>query len=226
MAPLNPTIVVVDPDPAVRAGMDLLVRRAGWFPRLFATAAEFLGYRTPIGPSCLIVRVDLPELDGLELVRRTGIERPEMPVVAISNSLDIGMTVQAMKAGAVDYLVQPVADDRLVGAMAAALMRSRAVLEESSDLLALRERHAGLSYREREVMVQVVSGLLNKQVGAVLGISEITVKAHRGRVMRKMGAHSLAHLVGMALRLGAVSPGRPPFTPGQAAAQGQRFSLV
>lgn len=202
MVSLNPTIIVVEPDPAIRAALDLFIRRAGWFPRLFSTAAEFLAYQTPVGPSSLIVRIELPDADGIDLIRQTAATRPEMPVIAVSDSLDILTTVQAMKAGAEEYLVQPVPEDRLLAVLCSAVGRSRAVLDEASDLLALRKRHATLSYREREVMEQVVSGLLNKQVGAVLGISEITVKAHRGRVMRKMGAHSLAHLVSMALQLG------------------------
>jgi FixJ family two-component response regulator len=201
MSLLMPTVFVVDPDASVRAALEPLLRRSGWKVRTFGFATEFLACARPSGPSCLVLEVNLPDHDPFELLRRIGAERPETPVIAISGSGDIPLIVRAMKAGAAEFLTKPLAEEALVPAVANALGSSLRVLEHEAQLRELRGRHDSLSGREREVMGRVVAGLLNKQVAASLGISEITVKAHRGKVMRKMGADSLPQLVRMALRL-------------------------
>ncbi len=195
-----PTVFVVDDDISVREALEALLRDAGWHPEVFASAEEFLARPRVATPGCLILDVSLPDLNGLELQKRVA-ERIDLPIIFITGYGDIPMTVQAIKGGAVEFLTKPFSDDTLLSVVAYAIERSQAVLLQETELQALRERHESLSRREQEVMALVVSGLLNKQVGGELGISEITVKAHRGRVMRKMQAGSLADLVNMASRL-------------------------
>jgi FixJ family two-component response regulator len=204
MALEMPTVFVVDDDVSVRESLELMIRTAGWQPETFASAQEFLTRPRCFAPSCLILDVNLPDLNGLDLQKRVATDRIDMPIIFITGYGDVPMTVQAMKAGAVEFLTKPLSDDTLLNAIRNAIARSRAALDHESDMRSLRESYRSLSRREVEVMALVVSGLLNKQVGGELGISEITVKAHRGSVMRKMGANSLADLVIMAGRLGVV----------------------
>src|SRR5207245_1896321 len=197
----TPIVFVVDDDVSVRESLELLIRCAGWQPEIFASAQEFLSRPRVLVPSCLILDVSLPGLNGLDLQKRIASDRIDMPIIFITGHGDIPMSVQAMKAGAVEFLTKPFGDDVLLTAVRNAIERSRSALSREAELRGLREAYASLSRREREVMALVVSGLLNKQVGGELGISEITVKAHRGKVMRKMKAGSLADLVKMAARL-------------------------
>jgi FixJ family two-component response regulator len=197
-------VFVVDDDVSVRESLELLIRTAGWQPETFASAHDFLARPRPGVPCCLVLDVTLPGLSGLELQERLA-ERTDMPIIFITGHGDVPMTVQAMKAGAVEFLTKPFSDTVLLDAIGGAIERSRAVLRDESEVQALRNSYASLTPREREVMALVVSGLLNKQVGGELGISEITVKAHRGQIMRKMKADSLAALVTMASRLGVRS---------------------
>ncbi len=201
MPNIAPIVYVVDDDISVREALELLIRNEGWQPETFATAQEFLAYPPALAPSCLVLDVTLPDLNGLELQERIAAERMDMPIIFITGFGDVPMTVRAMKAGATEFLTKPFGDDVLLAAIRNALVRSHAALDEEAEMQALRACYASLSAREREVMTLVVSGLMNKQVGGELGISEITVKAHRGRVMRKMMAHSLADLVTMAAKL-------------------------
>lgn len=201
MTDTMPIVFVVDDDVSVRESLELLIQSAGWRPETFASAQEFLDHPESRVPSCLVLDVRLPGLDGLELQRRIAADRRGMPIIFITGYGDVPMTVQAMKAGAVEFLTKPFTDDVLLDAIRYAIERSRGVLGQEANLRRLRNRYASLSHREREVMALVVAGRLNKQVGAQLGISEITVKAHRGKVMRKMKATSLADLVKMAARL-------------------------
>jgi FixJ family two-component response regulator len=198
----TPIVFVVDDDVSVRESLEALIRFAGWQVQVFATAREFLSHRRVDAPSCLVLDLALPDLNGLDLQQRVAAERPDMPIIFITGYGDVPTSVQAMKKGAVEFLTKPFSDEILLEAIRNAIERSRAALHLETELHMLRERHALLSRREQEVMALVVSGLLNKQVGFELGISEITVKAHRGNVMRKMGAPSLAALVTMAARLG------------------------
>ena len=203
-----PSIVfVVDDDVSVRESLELLIRTAGWRPETFSSAQDFLSRPTPTVPCCLVLDVTLPGLSGLELQRQL-VDRADMPIIFITGHGDVPMSVQAMKAGAVEFLTKPFKDGVLLDAISGAIERSRVALRQDSEMRELREGYASLTPREREVMVLVVSGLLNKQVGGELGISEITVKAHRGQVMRKMKADSLPNLVGMAARLGLSSAPR------------------
>jgi FixJ family two-component response regulator len=201
MSHATPIVFVVDDDVSVRESLELLIRWAGWQPETFASAQEFLSHPRVLAPSCLVLDVTLPGLNGLDLQKRVAVDRTDMPIIFITGYGDVPMTVQAMKAGAVEFLTKPFRDDVLLSAIRHALERSHTALRHEAEIRALRDRYASLSRREREVMALVVSGLLNKQVGGELGISEITVKAHRGKAMRKMEAHSLADLVTMAARL-------------------------
>jgi len=201
MLQVTPIVFVVDDDVSVRESLELLIRCEGWQPEIFASAQEFLDFPRVLVPNCLVLDVSLPGLNGLGLQRLVAGERTDMPIIFITGHGDVPMTVQAMKAGAVEFLTKPFNDDVLLAAIRAALERSRVALSLEAEMRVLRDRYASLSQRERQVMVLVVSGLLNKQVGGELGISEITVKAHRGKVMQKMKADSLADLVKMAARL-------------------------
>ena len=210
-----PTVFVVDDDVSVRESLELMIGFEGWRPETFASAREFLARPRVFTPSCLVLDVTLPDLSGLD-VQELVADRVDMPVIFITGHGDIPTTVRAMKAGAVEFLTKPFEDEVLLGAIRHAVERSRAALGNEVEIQALRERYASLTSREQQVMALVVSGLLNKQVGLRLGISEITVKAHRGRVMQKMQADSLADLVKTAERLrprpGAIQQvtGRPP----------------
>jgi FixJ family two-component response regulator len=197
----TPVVFVVDDDISVRQSLELLIDSAGWRSETFPSAQAFLHRPRVLVPSCLVLDVSLPDLDGLELQKRVAQDRTDMPIIFISGYGDVPMTVRAMKAGAVEFLTKPLAGDALVGAIQQAIEQSRRALDRETAMRELRDRHASLSPRERQVMALVVSGLLNKQVGGELGISEITVKAHRGQVMRKMKATSLPDLVAMAVRL-------------------------
>lgn len=201
MSDVSPIVFVVDDDVSVRESLESLIRCEGWQPETFASAQEFLDYPRVLIPNCLVLDVSLPGLNGLDLQGLVAGERTDMPIIFITGHGDVPMTVQAMKAGAVEFLTKPFNDDVLLTAIRAALERSRVALSLEAEMRVLRNRYASLSQRERQVMVLVVSGLLNKQVGGELGISEITVKAHRGKVMQKMKADSLADLVKMAARL-------------------------
>src|SRR5688572_9379559 len=197
-------VFVVDDDVSVRESLELLIKTAGWQPHTFASAQDFLSCPRAAVPSCLVLDVTLPGLNGLELQQQL-VDRTDMPIIFITGHGDVPMTVKAMKAGAVEFLTKPFRDDLLLDAIRGAIERSRAALRHESEIQMLRDCYTSLTPREREVMALVVSGLLNKQVGGELGISEITVKAHRGQVMRKMKADSLPDLVTMAASLGLSS---------------------
>ncbi len=201
MSNATPIVFVVDDDISVRESLESLIRCEGWRPEAFPSADEFLAHPPADTPSCLVLDLTLPGLNGLELQECLAGDRSEMPIIFISGYGDVPKTVRAMKAGAVEFLTKPFRASDLLNAIREAIEISQAALAQQGEMRQLRQRLASLTPREREVMNLVVSGLLNKQVGAELGISEITVKAHRGRVMDKMQAQSIAHLVKMAERL-------------------------
>jgi FixJ family two-component response regulator len=200
MANVTPIVFVVDDDISVRESLELLVKTGGWRVETFASAHEFLSRSRATAPCCLVLDVTLPGLNGLDLQQRLA-ERTEMPIIFITGYGDVPMSVRAMKAGAIEFLTKPFKDDVLLDAIGHAIDQSRAAFARESEMKILRSCFASLTSREKEVMALVVSGLLNKQVGGELGISEITVKVHRGHVMRKMNAQSLADLVTKAARL-------------------------
>jgi FixJ family two-component response regulator len=202
MSRTTPIVFVVDDDVSVRESLELLIRNAGWQPEMFESAQAFLVHPRAVVPSCLILDIALPGLNGLQLQERIAADRADMPIIFITGVGDVPTTVQAMKAGAVEFLTKPFSVPALLSAIQKAIERSETALQFEAGIKSLRERYVTLSRREREVMGLVVRGLLNKQVGFELGISEITVKVHRGQVMRKMEAGSLADLVNIAGKLG------------------------
>jgi len=208
MPPASDIVFVIDDDVSVREALELLIQNEGWQVETFPSAQEFLDRPRIQAASCLILDISLPGLNGLELQERVSPQRTEMPIIFITGHADIPMTVRAMKAGAVEFLTKPFSDEALLHAIRQALERSRTALACEAETRQLRHCYASLTPREREVMGLVISGLLNKQIGAELGISEITVKAHRGQVMHKMRADSVASLVKMAARLGIPSSAR------------------
>jgi FixJ family two-component response regulator len=201
-----PTVAIVDDDVSIRESLELLIRWAGWRSAAYGSAGAFLAAPPPRGPGCLLLDLELPDLDGLEVQARLAAERPELPIVFLTAHADIPRTVRAMKAGAAEFLTKPFADAELLVAIGRAIERSRTALEQASEAAALRARYQSLTPREREVMGWVVAGRLNKQVAAALGTREITIKTHRAKVMHKMGAGSFADLVRMAARLGVPLP--------------------
>jgi FixJ family two-component response regulator len=209
MTELTPIVYVIDDDAALRALLEELIRKAGWQPRLFADAEAFLSHPRTLCPSCLILEVMLPGLDGFALQQRLTRDRADIPVIFFTAHGDVPMTVRAMKAGATEFLSKPVQEEVLLEAIRSALERSRAMHPALAELKVLQERYAWLSDREREVMSLVVSGRMNKQVGDELGISNFTVKAHRRHVMKKMQAGSLAELVTIAAKLHTQATRRP-----------------
>ena len=206
----QPIVFVVDDDISVRESLELLIKFAGWQPETFASATDFLQRAPTTIPSCLVLDVSLPDLNGLELQKLIGSERIDMPIIFITGHGDVPMSVQAMKAGAVEFLIKPFDDEVLLSAIRHAIKRSAAVLDDQAELNALRSSYASLTPREQDVMRLVIAGMLNKQIGLKLGISEITVKAHRGKMMQKMKADSVADLVKTALRLG-LTPAQNPW---------------
>jgi FixJ family two-component response regulator len=206
----KPIVFVVDDDVSVRESLELMIKFAGWQPETFESAADFLARPRTTMPSCLVLDVSLPDLNGLELQKLIGSERIDMPIIFITGHGDVPMTVQAMKAGAVEFLTKPFDDEVLLSAIRNAITRSTAVLEDQGEIAALRISYESLTPRERDVMRCVVAGMLNKQIALKLDISEITVKAHRGKLMQKMKADSLADLVKTAVRLG-LAPARNPW---------------
>ena len=204
MSDATPIVFVVDDDAPARRSVKCLLRSAGLLPEVFGTAQEFLARPRARAPCCLVLDVTLPDLNGLELQKRVAVDHGEMPIIFTTACRDVATTVRAMKAGALEFLTKPIDADELLSAVRNAIECSRKILVRESELRTLRERLASLTTREKEVMALIVAGQLNKQAGSELGISEVTVKAHRGSVMRKMQAESFAHLVAMATKLGPI----------------------
>lgn len=203
----TPIVFVVDDDISVRESLEMMIHFAGWQSETFASAQEFLSRPRASVPSCLVLDVELPDLNGLDVQRRIAAERTDMPIIFITAHGNVSMAVHAMKAGAVEFLTKPYGDEALLSAIRQAIKYSNLALRREAELRSVRERFVSLSGRERQVMALVVCGLLNRQVGNELGISEVTVKAHRGSVMRKMNAESFADLVNMAAKLHLASVG-------------------
>lgn len=197
-----PTVFIVDDDLSVRESLELLVQHENWKPQTFTSAHEFLKHPRRLTPSCLVLDISLPGLNGLELQKQLANEHMDMPIIFITGHGDVPKSVQAMKAGALEFLTKPIDNDALINAIRKALERSSLIITQEAEMRELRDRYGALTPREQQVMELVAAGLLNKQVGAELGISEITVKAHRGKVMEKMKAGSLADLVKIASKLG------------------------
>jgi len=201
MSQAGAIVFVVDDDISVRESLQLLIQSAGWQPETFPSAQDFLSRPRALVPSCLVLDLSLPGIDGLELQKRVAAERSHMPIIFITGHGDVPTSVEAMKAGAVEFLTKPFSDEVLLNAIGNAIERSRVAISQEVERQALQDRYASLTPRERQVMALVVTGMLNKQIGGELDISEITVKAHRGQVMRKMKANSLADLVKISARL-------------------------
>lgn len=201
MSQSTPIVFVVDDDISVRESLELLIQTAGWRPETFESAQEFLSHPRSLVPSCLVLDISLPGINGLDLQKRVATERSDMPIIFITGYGDVPTSVRAMKAGAVEFLTKPINGDVLLSAIRNAIERSRAAISQEMELRKLQDCYALLTPRERQVMALVVTGMLNKQIGGKLDISEITVKAHRGQVMRKMKANSLAELVKICARL-------------------------
>jgi FixJ family two-component response regulator len=208
----DPIIAIVDDDPSAREGLQSLIRSAGWRVETFVSAQEFLVRPGAEAPSCLVLDLQLPGLSGLDLQKRMAEVGLEIPIVFLTGHGNVPASVQAMKGGAVEFLTKPFDEEVLLQAIQEAIERDRHTRQQHAELRELRDRYASLTARERQVMQQVVSGLLNKQIAAELDITDFTVKIHRGRVMRKMRADSLADLVRMAESLGIRSPKRPAWT--------------
>ena len=206
----QPIVFVVDDDISVRESLELLIKFAGWQPETFASAKDFLARPRITLPCCLVLDVSLPDLNGLELQKLIASERTYMPIIFITGHGDVPMTVKAMKAGAVEFLTKPFDDEVLLSAIRHAIKRSAAVLDDQAEIRSLRSSYELLTPREQDVMRLVVAGMLNKQIGLQLGISEITVKAHRGKMMQKMKADSVADLVKTAVKLG-LTPAKNPW---------------
>lgn len=197
----SPIVFVVDDDISVRESLEFLIQDEGWQVETFKSAEEFLNRPREFIPSCLILDISMPGLNGLELQKRLAVERPEIPIIFLTGHGDIPKTVQAIKAGAVEFLTKPFSDGALLSAIRSAIDRSKTLIGRDAELRTLKARYARLTSREREVLAWVVVGKANKEVAKELGISEVTVKAHRGSMMQKMGAGSLAELVNQAARL-------------------------
>jgi FixJ family two-component response regulator len=202
----EPVVFIIDDDRAVREALQSLLRSVGFRVELFDSAAGFMESALPDAPSCIVLDIRLPRLSGLDFQAELARASLDLPIIFITGHGDIPMSVRAMKAGAVDFLTKPFRDQDLLDAVTAAIERDRGRREQKRKTSRLRSRHDSLTPREREVMALVTSGLMNKQIAADLGLSEITVKIHRGHVMRKMGAKSLAELVKMAGTLGIKNP--------------------
>lgn len=206
----KPIVFVVDDDISVRESLELLIKFAGWQPETFASAEEFLSRPRSDGPSCLVLDVSLPNLSGLDLQKLITADQADMQIIFITGHGDVPMTVQAMKAGAIEFLTKPFDDEVLLAAIRHAIKRSTAMLRDQAEIAELRSGYESLTPREQDVLRLVVAGMLNKQIGVKLGISEITVKAHRGKMMQKMRVESVADLVKTAVRLG-LAPARNPW---------------
>ena len=208
MIPVPGLVFIIDDDAGVRNAVHRVLKSVGLNAEVFAEPQEFLRRKHPDVASCLVLDVRLPEISGLEVQRKLIEAGVHIPIIFITGHANVPMSVKAMKAGAVEFLTKPVPEDALIGAIKSAIARSRVILEHEAQLRSLRLRHSSLTPRERDVMALVVRGLLNKQVAGELGMAEITVKAHRGQVMRKMNAASFADLVSMAASLGLAAPER------------------
>jgi FixJ family two-component response regulator len=206
MSTATPIVFIVDDDISVRESLELLVRNENWEPKAFGSAQEFLNHPRTLVPACLVLDLSLPGLNGLELQQQLAVEHIDIPIIFITGYGDVPRSVQAMKAGALEFLTKPLNNEALLSAIRNALERSRLALAQDAEMQELRAHYSSLTPREQQVMALVVSGLLNKQVGGELGISEITVKAHRGQVMQKLKANSLADLVRMAAKLRQTRP--------------------